>query len=100
MKVRLPITHIEEIDIPDEVFWKYIKERFQETYRDYKIGSYIDSDGNLKAPYGYDGFSYSYRNTEKTPEMLAIHGLWEQISQLYDPEEIKRREKNRKGYPY
>ncbi|HET8688496.1 MAG TPA: hypothetical protein VFM18_17935 [Methanosarcina sp.] len=99
MKVKLPITHIEEVEIPNEVFYQYIKEKFQERFPGYKIGSYLDPNtGKLKEPWGYDGFSHNYEEYrgEHLTEMLAVHGLWEQIDELYHPSSIERREEERK----
>jgi hypothetical protein len=85
MKVKLPITHIEEVDIPDKVFFQYIKEKFQKAHPTFDFRSYITNEGKLKVTNGYDGYSYDYRTKEATLEDIALINLWQQIREIYEP---------------
>jgi len=85
MKVKLPITHIEEVDIPDSVFFEYIKNKFKKIHPTFDFNSYINDKGELRVTDGYDGYSHSYRSKQPTLEELAVYNLWQQIREMYEP---------------
>lgn len=86
MRVSLPVTRTEEIDIPDEVIFQCIKDKFKQKYPRFHFDSYIDTNGNLKFPTSFDGYGYSYQSQKATLEDITLHNLWEQISEIYRPE--------------
>ncbi len=85
MKVQLPITHIEEIDIPDKVFWQYIKEQFKKKYPAYHQDTWIDDEGEMRIPREWDSSGKYYLTGDEKFRMLAIHGIWQQIREIYEP---------------
>lgn len=86
MKVILPITRTEEIDIPDEVIFHCIKEKFQKKYPKFRFESYINDKGELRYPNSFNGYSYEYDTKKATLEDITLHNLWEQITEIYRPE--------------
>ena len=85
MKVKLPITRFEEVDIPDEVFFEYIKKKFSEIHPRFRFNSYMNDKGEMRIPDGFDGYSTSYRSVKPTLEEITIYNLWEQIREIYEP---------------
>lgn len=86
MIVKLPVTRTEEIDIPDEVIFHCIKEKFQKKYPKFRFESYINTNGELRVPESYDGFGYEYSTKKATLEDITLHNLWEQIADIYRSE--------------
>jgi len=86
MKVKLPVTRIEDIDIPDEVIFHCVKEKFQKKYPKFRFESYINDKGELRCPSSFDGYSYDYRSEKATLEDITLDNLWQQISEIYRPE--------------
>ena len=84
MKVYLPVTRIEEVEISDSLIRDGVRLMIGKRFPQYNQRGYIDSDGYLKTPSSYDGYSYEYSKEKATLEHIAFYNFLSQVESLFE----------------